>query len=513
MKRSPLIHPLLFTIFPVLFLYSHNIDIVFFREIWSPLLFSLALCILLFLVFRLISKDTWKASIIVSTFIVLFLSYGHVHHLIEGWRFGGIVLGRHVVLQAVWLLLFICISYVTFKTKSDLRDVTSILNVVAAILVCISLITIGTYQIRYRSGKRTIDAARLSPEVYEPEGSAGRLPDVYYIILDRYASNATLADVYDYDNSAFVVQLEKRGFYVARQSNANYPKTAHSLASSLNMEYINYLSDAVGEDSDNRLPLYNRLRDYKVWRFLKSRGYRFVHFGSFWEPTSRNVFADENYNMQILPEFSMMLYRTTQLYIIGKRLNIYDSRKEQRERVLYKFRKLAGIPGNEEPTFVFAHMLLPHEPHIFNRDGSYLSEEDLNVRSIAVKYIDQLIHTNTLVLDLVDRIIAASVVEPIIVIQADEGPFPKRYQIEGDDFSWLKASREEIIEKMGILNAYYLPGGDYSVLYQSITPVNSFRVIFNLYFDTELELLPDMHYIIEDDKHPYNFINITELVR
>ncbi len=65
---------------------------------------------------------------------------------------------------------------------------------------------------------------------------------------------------------------------------------------------------------------------------------------------------------------------------------------------------------------------------------------------------------------------------------------------------------------MRILNAYYLPGVDKDILYPSITPVNSFRLIFNLYFDTNFELLPDENYAFVDGRHIYKFFNVTDKV-
>jgi hypothetical protein len=47
---------------------------------------------------------------------------------------------------------------------------------------------------------------------------------------------------------------------------------------------------------------------------------------------------------------------------------------------------------------------------------------------------------------------------------------------------------------MAILNAYYLPDADTSFLYDKISPVNSFRVLFNAYFNTGYEILPDRSY-------------------
>jgi hypothetical protein len=66
---------------------------------------------------------------------------------------------------------------------------------------------------------------------------------------------------------------------------------------------------------------------------------------------------------------------------------------------------------------------------------------------------------------------------------------------------------------MGILNAYYLPGTGQAGLYPSITPVNSFRVVFNAYFGTDLPILPDRSYIFTNQLHLYDFRDITDLLR
>jgi hypothetical protein len=78
---------------------------------------------------------------------------------------------------------------------------------------------------------------------------------------------------------------------------------------------------------------------------------------------------------------------------------------------------------------------------------------------------------------------------------------------------WGQLSDEPLRAHMRILNAYYLPGTDYeAILYPSVTPVNSFRIIFDHYFDTEYGLLGDESYILEDMSHPYAFIDVTDRV-
>ena len=65
-------------------------------------------------------------------------------------------------------------------------------------------------------------------------------------------------------------------------------------------------------------------------------------------------------------------------------------------------------------------------------------------------------------------------------------------------------------EIAGILSAYYLPDKEISGLYPSISPVNTFRLIFNLYFGTSHTLLPDESYCYRDEDHPYDLFSITD---
>ena len=508
MKRPFLVHPFLFGMFPILSLFLHNINEAPLSIILVPTVIVIGFTILLLYLSKRIFRNRIKAGIVASIFLILFFIYGSFSQLTK------LSTGKPAdwYLMPVFFLLLIIISYIVKKICTPLLAVTKIFNFLATFLILFLLINIGAYKLKtldnfldYRNTKKT-------QAVMEYSKTTNTLPDIYYIILDRYANESILRKIYNFDNSYFINQLSKRGFYVAAQSNSNYLKTAHSLASSLNMKYINYLKDKIKGPSDNYLPIQKMLQDYKVWRFLKSQGYQFIHFGSWWPPDSKNKFADRNVNLDFPSEdFINILYRSSILYPILKTLG-YPQNFRQWKRVIYKFDKLSEIPNIKEPTFVFAHMLIPHPPYVFDRYGNFLSEEIVAKRRNKENYIGQLIFTNKKVINLIDKLISNSEVFPIIVLQADEGPFPKRYNIKGRHFNWKKASKMELKQKMGILNAYYLPNLDKNVLYPSITPVNSFRIIFNHYFNTHFELLPDKCYAFVDGRHPYSFFDITDLI-
>jgi hypothetical protein len=511
MKKSSVVHPFFWAAFPILFLFSQNVNEVAFSEILLPTIFTLMSTSLFLLFLNKLLKDSPKAGIIVSLFLLMCFSFAHALWAYQGWPVVNLISGRWLYL--LWWGWFIFGAYYFRKTRRELDNLTVVLNVVSCSLVMISLASIGVYKIGTWSSWRNVPKMSRGETVSLDSSQIDVFPDIYYIILDTYASAKTLKEKYNFDNQEFIDYLTNQGFYVASESSSNYHKTSHSLASSLNMEYINYLGEEYGEDFSDFRPVYVLLGDYHVWRVLKSIGYKFIHVGSYWNPTSRNRYADLNINLYPIPEFSMFLYKTTIFYPLGVRLRFLDERLIHWQRVYYKFEKLAETKKIKGPKFVFAHMLIPHGPLVFKENGEFLTEEEFSQRAAREHYINQLIYANKKIGELFDRLLSNEENPPIIVLQSDEGTYPLRYALEGDDFNWGQASPAELREKMGILNAYYLPKVEEGVLYPSITPVNSFRVIFNLYFKADFELLPDENHVYLDERHPYKFINVTDKIK
>jgi hypothetical protein len=334
--------------------------------------------------------------------------------------------------------------------------------------------------------------------------------------LDRYAGEATLARDFGYDNHDFLSFLEDRGFYVAHQSHANYLKTTHSLASSLNMEYLSDVAVQVGNRCDDWTPLYTRIEDNRLRRTLEARGYRFLHLGSWWGPSRENRFADVESHRVAVPYFDRLCLTSTLFYAVDRHFGYFDDEIEPRRlqwtQFHHQMEELENLPRTGGPWFVFAHVLVPHPPYVFDRAGRFVTRTAEVAEGTARGYVDQLAFVSQQMREVVDRMLASRAVAPIIVIQSDEGPFPDRYQNQVMQFDWHQASVRELRHKMGILNAYYLPDGGAAALYPSITPVNSFRVILDRYFGAQLGLLPDRCYAFDDEAHPYTFFDITAAV-
>ena len=517
MKKTFIIHPFLFAIFPILFLYSHNIgqlSMVSLSEILIPIVIILGFTAIAVLFFWLILKnDSSKAGVIVAIFLVLFFSYGRVYDPIKGLKIGNFIIGGHRYLLVVWLILFILGTYFTIRTRKDLRNFSNILNVIAIVLVLFSLVNIGIYKFKTRDIQEDNIVISQDEKISVSENQA-KLPDIYYIILDGYAGESSLEEFYDYDNHEFINFLTEKGFYVASKSRCNYPWSYLSLASSLNMEYINYLSEDAGLKSDDRTVPYQMITTNKVWKFLHSKGYKFVHLNSSgWGPTDRNRNADISIRVNRFNEFNISLIQTTMLKPFEKYI-IVDSGVQ---KVLYSFSNLAKVHQIDGPKYIFAHIMSPHPPFFFGASGELIPEAEYKLSTYwdKEKYLNQLIFVNSKLEILIEEILSKSEVPPIIILQADHGARSTLGNPRGDredpaNIGWLAPTAEMLRESTFILNAYYLPENGSDLLYDSITPVNTFRLIFNTYFDSDYELLEDKYYY-SPYWQPYKFFDVTEI--
>ncbi|MDP3758865.1 MAG: hypothetical protein Q8Q86_04030, partial [Candidatus Daviesbacteria bacterium] len=393
-------------------------------------------------------------------------------------------------------------------------------TILSLILFSIAIFNITLFEIK--SGRAFINLG--NEDTSEASESSKQTPDIYYLVLDRYAGEKTLIQ-YGFDNSSFYSFLKRNGFYIARDSTSNYPKTFLSLGSTLNMEYLDYLTEKTkgGATSDESFvtPL---VQNNKVIRFLKKKGYAYIHVGSGWDPTRSNKLAEINFIMTggrylFKDEFLSGFLQTTLAATILKKVYPDPSAVSQnpknndhRSRILYEFEvfnEIVNIPG---PKFVFAHILAPHDPYVLGKDCESLTEKVVAKRGWTENYLNQLKCTNIKVKATIERILESSKTKPIIIIQADEGPMPMKYPVPFD-LAWSRAGDDTIREKFPILNAYLLPDLKENPVYPTITPVNTFRVIFNSYFNTDYPLLPDKNYIFEDIKSYYKFSDVTDKIR
>jgi hypothetical protein len=521
------IHPILFALVPVLTMLANGLSHLVYAEAAAALagsvLFALAVFLLVGAVLRRLDSRT---AVIASIWIVGCVYYNNLF----GYNslFGGInnMVGGGYSMErslAVTVTLFVLLSIAAARIRFPLNPVNLILNCIALVMVATPVWKIAAYEWSYGAARHTYNADRAAEAMPEIAGTAApaastgeRTPDIYHFIFDRYTSEPVLKRYYELDNSAIGGFLEDRGFYVARNSNSNYQKTGHSLASTFYMDYLDLLADNHRLSPYGWHPIYKMLEDHRVARFLKNRDYEFIQFGSWWIGTFKNPFADENHPHGF-SEFNMLYLRNTILRPLfdllpdsdfTSRLSWDNGQCSRIRNQIADIKAIGGRENRDKPLYVFAHILVPHGPYNFTTDGRCITFEEALQRGDPQGYIDQIAYANRIIEEIVPALQAPDGEPPVILIQADEGPFPKR------DYSvpWQDSPARDLQIKTGILNAYYFPDRDYSKLSDDITPVNSYRILFNKYFGTEFPLLPNRVFAFPDPVI-YDFHDVTEKVR
>jgi len=479
-KLLPYLHPFCFALYPIFELRNYNITYVDLASLARPVLLSVLLTALLWVILRFITRN-WQTSGIITTLAVIsFFSYGHVFLQIES-GFGTLIRHRHLVMIFGVILLLAAI-YILWKVNKP-EGLVNFLTVTGGILALFSIARSLQYDYSvYRSAQewRELQNSYLK-EVSDPGNTTK--PDIYVILLDAHTSDYILRKDFDYNNSEFTRQLTDLGLYVAECAQSNYPVTKLSVTS---LFYANYHLEPT------LYPLYSSL----VIETVRSQGYRVITFEnrsnghfSFAEDIrlSRNQLLAGKVDLTGGPsEFEFELLETSLARIafdIPGLIPGFDLAEQKQtefyehyQQTFFILDELKRLPEVEGPKLVFAHFLVPHSPFIFSPDGEFQWADDPQWGYLSnVEFIDSQI------VPVVAEIIEKSEVPPIIVIMGDHG-------------ATGVPDNETPQMRMSILNAYYVNDQAKQDLYATITPVNSFRVIFNNYFGTDYPLLEDVSY-------------------
>ncbi len=436
---------------------------------------------LLWLALRPFLRDAPRRAVLLSAWLALAFSHGLELARRTATLGSFSPMARAAVLLGALALLGLAAAWAVARARS-LRRLSRGLDVAALLLAA---------------------GAALHSLRGAPPGSAdGEAPDIYYVVLDTYGSSRTLADVYHFDDEELISFLRDRGFYVATESVSNYPITFNSLASSLNMEYVNYLEEELGPASVDWEATARLVRTSAVMRALKTAGYRIVTFDSGWEPTRRSEVADRVVHPCWADSALLSLVEMTPLSFFWRDLE----RRSARVRCI--FEELGRIDDGA-PLFVFAHLTVPHPPFLFGPNGEWRDPAGVPFdggegETYRQGYRDAVSFVNGRLRASVDRILVRAGGRAIVVIQGDHGP--------ASSPEWKSPGIGFQRERFGILSAYRVPASIESRLYPSITPVNTFRLLLGRGAGGPHPLLPDRSFFCTYER-PYSFREVTAELR
>jgi hypothetical protein len=462
-------------------------------EIVNPMLVSVAIALVAFGVGCLVFRNKAKAGLAAAGLTLWLFSCMIVARVVVALAitfFGGSDATWYQVFHVLFWVAYGLFVFAVFKANDKLlKDATYLINL-TVLFLCVW--DVSSFVNFYQStlGTEPVMQKVLNDEkIVVPQPKAGsEKPDVYFIVLDGFSSEANLKARYAIDND-FFARLREKGFYVAADSYSNYEHTALSVSSALNLQYLNWTEETI---HDNWNLLYPLMEDSKIARLFKSIGYRYVLVDSGTKGSHKSRIADQVITTPTVSEFDMALSLSTPWFFIEPHMPLLaDAVRSFR---LWGFQAVVDSVSTPSPKFVFAHINMPHYPYVFTQDGKprpCLMSVSPSRWADREGYREMALFTEKKVLEMVNGIIANSKNPPVIIIMGDHGG-----DIKGRIYN-EKPDPDYLMERHGIFNAYYLPNaasGPSKSLYSSISPVNSFRMLLRDFFNTDLSLLPDKYY-------------------
>ena len=455
-----IIFPFLLAFFPSWILILKNYDELIFQDI----LISLAIVsvsIIIWIVIRKIIKNGNKAALITGVGVVFFFYFGYVQDALKGILVSNIPVNKTSILVPISIIIFIISTIYFIKSKNNFESIIKIANVVSITLilvVCVQFII---------------------------PGASAEKPNVYHIILDEYTDNEILTKKFGYNNEKFLEFLNNNGFYMHDKLFSTFGGTVKELNVILNMEYPKE-HRWMYED-------YESLNNNKVMSIFSNQDYSVIETNSMmrWKNFSdvdTKLCYDTNFiNSEFLDQ------------VLGKSIIRYFLEKYQqdtrRDTVRCTFNVLNEITlKTDGPKYVFSHVYVPHPPFLFGPNGENVIPDHREISGLQSwenpqGYVNQLIYATNEITVVIKNIVKNDP-NAIIIVQGDTGT------LTGTDIS--KKTMKEIYQAHSILYAVRIPDvedSDYMI------PVNTYRIIFNNYFNMNYDYLEYHSYLVHNDSN------------
>jgi hypothetical protein len=492
-------HHFLLALLPVLLIWVDNINEIPIQDIIFPLIISFLIVFILWIILAFLIGEK-KSAVIISILIMILMIFAYTrlilgHHEIEDVRF----FAKNLILIPTFTLTTIFIVFKILRQKFS-SNVSQIINMMSVAVLGLIIFQIGLFY----SEDVYFDQAQelLNVPLFELH-NLDQKPNVYLLLLDAYSGIITLENDFEFDNSKFYDDLEERGFFIQKDSFSNYPNTALSMPSIMNMNYLDFITQ-LPEKKSNDLRVVQKLDNQnKVMEIFKSAGYDVY---SFHGNLGRSDFVTENfckYNFDLNPE---LIYQLINHYVSISELREQLFEQHVYDTVLCALNTTRDFENaTEKPFYMHMHVIFPHQPFLFDAEGNKIKDVHAVDRfdgKLKDAYLQQLIFANKKTLEIIDSIQQRNSNDVIILMSDHGGRF---------DVNWVEPSEIDYFRGLENLKAVYFPGKE-SDIPSSIATVNTFRIFFNTYFNTNYEILDEKMFWYEPET-PFIQKDVTELIQ
>lgn len=343
------------------------------------------------------------------------------------------------------------------------------------------------------------------------------LPHIIYVVPDRYGNLEGIKENFDFNNKDFYSELSERGFVVNEFARSNYPYTGISLASTLNGSYIER-----NKNNNERSLVFPYIRNNKLFESLFKLNYKIYNFDNWWYGTSyiskvSYSFMENNQRYFSKPTETILKTYTPFYSILNEALggSFVENECNLMSKYLDEIENILSNSNDVEPKFVFAHLLMPHEPFLFDKNGNcnsnaydkidtndYKNPEVWKKRQLM--YADYMEYFNQRILVIFDKLSKETSRDIIFVIQADEGPYPQCFLLEEKKGNYKNCDVSNWEIKTGIMHAFYSSNNILDKM-DIATPINNIKYILEIVTKQQFTKLQHHTFIVEDKNKRFDF--------
>lgn len=397
--------------YPALFIYFFNIKEAIFAQVAKPLVIFISVALSAWLVFGILSGKMAKGALTAILFMLVFMNYSLIDNIfrriVPDWRWWRIA--------PCFLFLFInwalALRLFIKSSKADSYFMKIIVSIGSVFLALTLFNTAGgMYTLASTSWlkSRPVDIGSPPAEHKSTISPADTQPNFYFLIFDEYARQDMLKKYAGYDNTPFLKGLERKGFSVSYSSYSTSDSTRTSIGNLLHYA-VKYQTDAETMEGIARPPLFEVFR--------KAR-YKIYSLSSIYQ-------IDEDLvDVMLKPTTVLETLSIEKTVINGSFIACFQPNGNESYRAdrLGLLKQLAKIAEESStiPKFIFFHILLPHEPFIFDENADPLAYENMHNWANPKYYTGQLRFLSK-ELDKLTNIIIEKDPDAIVLMQSDHG--------------------------------------------------------------------------------------------
>jgi hypothetical protein len=159
------IFPPLCALYPVIFLYSNNVQELLLSQIWIPVVTALIASVICWALLSFLMKDSLKAGLITTIFIVIFFTYGILFDgLVSSNLFT--VKNRHILPVILYIACMAGYAIYTIKNRDMIKNSAKFITVIIVMLLLLNVVTIIPHELNKialssQSSSSTLNASLL----------------------------------------------------------------------------------------------------------------------------------------------------------------------------------------------------------------------------------------------------------------------------------------------------------------------------------------------------------------